>query len=87
MKSLKMFLLMSLMFAASSSYASFDSVSISQWINNLLIQEMITGPEMIDPGQGAKNRVGKSKPSSVTVPVRGPVIADPGQGEKYRRGK
>ncbi len=87
MKLLKVFLIASLMCAASSSYASFDGVSISHWINHLLAQELFRGPEMIDPGQGNKNRVGKSRLSSVTVPVRGPVIADPGQGEKYRRGK
>jgi hypothetical protein len=62
MNALKMLLLLSLMFAASSSYASFDIVSISQWINHLMTQEVIPCPVVVDPGQGNKNRVGKSKP-------------------------
>ena len=87
MKLLKVFLIASLMCAASSSYASFDSVSISQWANQFLTQDVIPRPVITDPGQGEKKRVGFSKPSSVTVPVPNPATIDPGQGEKHRRGR
>ena len=87
MKLLKVFVIASMMCAASSSYASFDGATISQWVNQFLTQNVIPCPATIDPGQGEKKRVGYSKPSSVTVPTPNPATIDPGQGEKHRRGR